>query len=73
MIVRNEDADGKIGQAVKRLRQKVGVGRTMVAVGNGTGEWLRERNSLVGNLDLNKEGIWICEDKTCKQVSLDDL
>lgn len=72
-IVSNDDADGSIGEAVKRLRRKVGVGRTIVAVGNGKGEWLRERNGLVRNLDLSKEGIWICEGKVCKQATLDDF
>lgn len=73
MIVSNDDADGKIGETLKRLRKKVGWCRTIVAVGKGKGDWLRERNRLVGSLDISKEGIWICEGKVCKQVTLEDL
>lgn len=68
------EGDGKIAEAVKRLRQKVGgVGRTIIAVGKGKGEWLRERNALVKNLDLSKEGIWICEGRTCREARVDDF
>ena len=68
------DGDGKIAEAVKRLRQKVGgVGRTVVAVGKGKGAWLRERNGLVKNLDLSKEGIWICEGRVCREARVDDF
>ena len=85
MIVSNDDDEdeaeadlvenhGIISEAVKRLRRKVGgVGRTVVAVGKGKGEWLRERNNLVKNLDLNKEGIWICEGKVCREANMDDF
>lgn len=73
MIVSNDDADGDIGEALKRLRRKVRVNRTIVAVGKGKGEWLRERNSLVRSLDLSNEGIWICEGRRCRKVKMDDL
>ena len=69
----DDNANAKIQEALQRLRRKVGVCRTIVAVGNGQGEWLRERNGLVRNLDLSKAGIWICEGRVCRQVRLEDL
>lgn len=69
----NANARGTVAEAVRRLRLKVGgVGRTVVAVGKGKGAWLRERNGLVRNLDLSKDGIWICEAGTCKQANLEE-
>ena len=58
---------GKAADIVKRLREKVGVGRTVVALGRGVGEWIKERNSLLEDLDVEREGVMVCEGGVCRQ------
>ena len=62
-----EAEKGKAADIVKRLREKVGVGRTVVALGRGVGEWIKERNLLLKDLDVEREGVMVCEGGVCRQ------
>ena len=50
----------------KKLRNDVGVGRTVVHVGKGD-EWLRRRSKLLGSMDVDKDAVMICEAGACKE------
>lgn len=68
-----DEKKGKLQERVlRKLRDKVNVSRTIIAVGRDDGrwggEWLRGRNELVGNLDLKNGGVWVCEKGACKVV-----
>jgi hypothetical protein len=63
----SEVEKGKAADIVKRLREKAGVGRTVVALGRGVGEWIKERNLLLKDLDVEREGVMVCEGGVCRQ------
>lgn len=65
--------DTDIAAAVRKLRLRPGAARTVVKVGGGEGSWLRDRNPLLGKLDLGKRAVYVCEDGACKVVGVDDL
>ncbi|KAL8725638.1 MAG: hypothetical protein Q9181_006337 [Wetmoreana brouardii] len=48
----------------QKLRDSVGVGRT---VGWGDGEWLRSRNSTVGQMKEGRETVMVCEQGACRE------
>ncbi|KAL8791346.1 MAG: hypothetical protein Q9195_005884 [Heterodermia aff. obscurata] len=54
-------------EALAALRASIGPGRTVTRVGDGMGEWLRRRNLLVGALDNRRDGVFVCENKTCNE------
>ena len=54
-------------EALVALRASVRPGRTVTRLGDGMGDWLRERNSLVGALDGRRDGVFVCENKKCKE------
>lgn len=66
VLVANDDGDAK-GDVTRKLRREVGVGRTMMGLGKGNGEWIRARNALVKEMDLGKEGVWVCEGGRCRE------
>ena len=49
------------------LRARIGPARTVTRLGDGKGEWLKRRNTLVGALDATKEGVSVCEGRSCKE------
>lgn len=53
--------------ALVALRASIGPGRTVTRLGDGMGDWLRGRNSLVGALDDKRDGVFVCENKKCKE------
>lgn len=61
-----ETEKGTAADVVEKLREKVGVGRTVVALGQGVGEWVKERNLLLKDLDVEKEAVMVCEGGTCR-------
>ena len=63
---RDEKGSG-VMKAVKKLGEKVGVGRTVVALGEGTGAWVKERNMLLKDLDVKKQGVMVCEGGVCRE------
>jgi hypothetical protein len=55
----------------KRYREKPqGLG-TVSRGGNGVGGWLRERNELVRSMDLEREGVMVCENGACRDEFMD--
>ena len=54
-------------EVMQKVRGNIGVGRTVSWVGNGRGDWLRNRNALVGALDSSRAGVFICENGACKE------
>jgi len=57
---------GGMGDLLKNLRAQVGCARTVVWVGGGKGEWLRSRNTLLKDVDGEKEEIMVCENGVCR-------
>ena len=55
------------GEVLTRLRRNVMPQATVVLVGKGKGDWLRQRNGLLKGLDVEKQGITVCEGKTCRE------
>ncbi|KAL8656163.1 MAG: hypothetical protein Q9226_002762 [Calogaya cf. arnoldii] len=56
---------GPLGTAREKVKQGVGVGRT---VAWGGSDWLRARNELVGSIPKNKEGVMICAEGQCREA-----
>ncbi|KAG8526249.1 uncharacterized protein KY384_000242 [Bacidia gigantensis] len=54
---------------IKKLRESVRPGTTVVAIGNGLGEWLRKRNALLSAIDAETPNITVCEGRVCRQGS----
>lgn len=54
-------------EVMQKLRGSIGVGRTVARLVDGKGEWLRQRNALVGAMDASKDAVYVCEGKACKQ------
>ena len=59
-------AMGPRDTARQKVKDGVGVGRT---VAWGGGEWLRARNELVGSIPKDKQGLMICAEGACREVS----
>lgn len=57
---------GEVENVKEKIRGSVGAGRTVVW---GQGEWVRERNKLVGALDKEKKGVFVCKGRTCREGS----
>lgn len=49
------------------LRSSIGPARTVTRLGDGKGEWLKRRNALVGDLDGTRDGVFVCEGRSCKE------
>lgn len=64
VVVGNEQNGQSV---VERLRGGVGVARTVVGLGAGRGAWIRERNGLLAEMDLGKDGVWVCEGGVCRR------
>lgn len=56
-----------VAEKVKELRRQVGVGRTVLGLGPGKGEWIRGRNELVRGIDLTQPKVYVCEGGVCKE------
>ena len=61
MLVGEDAGDAKRGDVVRKLRRDVGVGRTVVSLGKGMGDWIRGRNALVKEVSLERLGVWLGE------------
>ena len=55
------------GEVLRKLREGVRPDSTVVAIGNGKGSWLRERNGLLKNMDVDKPGVMVCEGSVCRE------
>lgn len=58
---------GENDEVLKRLRQIVRPNSTVVALGKGKGQWLRERNGLLKQMDAEKDGVMVCEGGACRE------
>ena len=57
---------GNSVEVLKELRLQVAPNRTVVAIGGGKGEWLKQRNELLREMDGEKDGVMVCEGGACK-------
>ena len=57
---------GECTETLKRLRQQVRPSTVICAMGGGKGQWLRERNPIMKDLDGEKEGVLVCERGVCR-------
>jgi uncharacterized protein YyaL (SSP411 family) len=56
----------QVDQWLDKYRERPqGLG-TVSRVGEGLGEWLKERNPLVRSMDAEKEGVMVCEKGACR-------
>lgn len=67
VLVGEEDGNAKGGDVASKLRSEVGVGRTVVRLGKRKGEWIRGRNVLVKEMDLGRQGLWVCQGGRCRE------
>lgn len=67
VLVSEDDGNAKGGDIVSKLRSEVGVGRTVVGLGERKGEWIRGRNALMKEMDMSKQGIWVCQGGKCRE------
>lgn len=65
VVVGAESED--VAEKVKGLRRQLGVGRTVLGLGLGKGEWIRGRNELLKSIDLTQPKIYVCEGGVCKE------
>jgi len=57
----------RVEEWLTRARERpLGLG-AVSRVGKGVGAWLRLRNSLVGSMDGEKEGVMVCEAGSCRE------
>jgi len=66
--------DGKkVDEWLQRYRDRpVGLG-TVSKVGKGVGEWLKSRNELVKSMNIDKEGVMVCENGACRDALSMDM
>jgi uncharacterized protein YyaL (SSP411 family) len=63
-----------VRETVEKLRGGLVPNRTVVVLGGeGKSAWLRQRNSLLKDVDAAKNRIEVCEDGACREVKLEDL
>ena len=58
---------GNSENTLKQLRQQIVPNRTVVAIGSGKGEWLKQRNSLLKEMNAEKDGVTVCEGGACRE------
>lgn len=56
----------RVDNWLKRYRQKPQGLRAISRVGPKTSNWLKERNHLIGEMDVSKEGVLVCENGACR-------
>jgi hypothetical protein len=61
----------KVDEYIQKMNADTGIARTVVRIGKEN-KWLRERNTLLKDIDGEKEGIMVCEGQTCKEVAFDE-
>ena len=55
------------GEVLRKLRKGVKPTATVVAIGDGRGDWLRERNGLLKSIGVDKPGVMVCEGGACRE------
>lgn len=53
--------------ALKKLRQQIRPNAVITALNGGRGKWLRERNALLRDVDVERDGVMICEGGACRE------
>lgn len=61
----------KVEAYIQKMNDDTGLARTVVRLGKDS-TWLRARNALLRDVDGEKEGVMICEDRTCKEIAFDE-
>ena len=56
-------------QVLQSLREGVQPNVTVVALGNGRGAWLQERNKLLKAMNADRNSVMVCEGQTCREGS----
>lgn len=63
-----------VSAAIKKLHGTVRPGWTVLRVGGSAkNEWLKSRNQLLMDLDVTKEMVQLCEGKTCRLLSAQEI
>ena len=58
---------GNSEEILKQLRQQVAPNRTIVALGGGKGQWLKQRNALLKEMNTEKDDVMVCEGGACRE------
>ena len=62
----------RVEQWIRRYRERPSGLGTVSRAGNGLGEWLKQRNTLVTAMDATREGVMVCENGACREeLSMD--
>ncbi|KAF2672499.1 hypothetical protein BT63DRAFT_197579 [Microthyrium microscopicum] len=63
-----------VDKYIDEVRDKTPWGRTVVRIGGGVeGKWLKERNTLIKAMDVEKAGVQLCENGACRDVLEGDV
>jgi len=60
---------GNSVEALKALRQQIRPNAVVTALGGGKGKWLRQRNVLLKDIDVERDGVMVCEGGACREGS----
>lgn len=58
---------GKVEGALKKLRQQVRPNAVVTVLDGDRGKWLRERNPILRDMNVEKDGVMICEGGACRE------
>ena len=61
------------GEVLKRLRAGVKPHRTVIRIGGGKGEWLRQRSEVLREIDGGRRAVMLCEGRSCKEGGVEIL
>ena len=58
---------GNSEEILTKLRQQVAPNRTIVTIGGGKGDWLKQRNGLLNAMNGERNGVMVCEGSACRE------
>ena len=63
----------RVEEWLRRYRERpAGLG-TVSRIGQGSGQWLQQRNALVESIDASREGVMVCENGACRDALSMDM
>jgi uncharacterized protein YyaL (SSP411 family) len=74
IVISGAECSSEVQSALRQLRQMIRPNSTVVRLGGDSkSEWLRQRNELLGSVDLNRDMIQVCEGTSCKLIQATEL
>lgn len=60
---------GKVEETLKKLRQQVRPNAVVTVLDENRGKWLKERNPVLKDMNVEKDGVMVCEGGACREGS----